>query len=186
MRQQYVVLNNYLKQPFIDYVESCFANRPQLPGCDAWDKKDNVRLSELNEESKNCYVKTIMQQHSGFNRIQNELLVIVNNNLMTLCVDIYQSLHSIQYAVYESGSMYKPHIDTTNDNTLWCKKLTAVALLSEPSEYDGGEFLLNNQPVLSGKGSIVIFPSHMVHSVTPIQSGTRKTLATWVIGPQWR
>lgn len=186
MRQPYVVINNYFKQPFLDFVERTFQPHAQLPGCDAWDKKNNTSLRTLNEDSKNCYVKVVSPHHGGFNRLQSELLLLVNNNITKFCIDIYQSLHSIQYGVYEKGSEYKGHIDTTPGDTLWSKKLTIVTLLSDDSEYSGGVFLLNNQPVISGKGSVVIFPSHMLHSVTPIESGTRKTLAAWVLGPQWR
>ena len=186
MRQPYVVVNNYFKQPFIDFVENIFEKHPELPGCDAWDKKDGKLLSELNEQSMNCHVKVVHPIHGGYNRIQNEIMLLVNNNITKLCIDIYQSLHSIQYGVYKQGSKYKPHTDTTPQETLWSKKLTVVILLSDDSDYVGGKFLLNNNPVLAGKGSAVIFPSHMTHSVTPIESGTRKTLSTWVVGPQWR
>jgi PKHD-type hydroxylase len=36
------------------------------------------------------------------------------------------------------------------------------------------------------RGTLVAFPSYLLHRVTPITSGTRKSLVAWVSGPVFR
>ena len=36
------------------------------------------------------------------------------------------------------------------------------------------------------KGSVIVFPSFHRHRVTPVTSGIRHSLVTWVEGPHWR
>jgi len=41
--------------------------------------------------------------------------------------------------------------------------------------------------VASGpRGALIAFPSYVLHRVTPIESGTAKSLVIWVNGPQFR
>jgi PKHD-type hydroxylase len=36
------------------------------------------------------------------------------------------------------------------------------------------------------KGSMLLFPSFLLHKVCPVTWGIRKTLTTWVLGPKLR
>ena len=36
------------------------------------------------------------------------------------------------------------------------------------------------------RGTLVAFPSYVMHRVTPVTSGTRKSLVAWVAGPKFR
>ena len=72
-----------------------------------------------------------------------------------------------------------------------CRKLSFSLILSDPSEYEGGQFQImsyNNKmyEVPQEKGNLIIFDSQAVHRVRPIKSGVRKSLVGWVIGPRWR
>jgi PKHD-type hydroxylase len=63
--------------------------------------------------------------------------------------------------------------------------------LSDPSDYEGGRFEFDNTlPQLPDeafkKGSVIVFPSFHKHRVTPVTSGIRHSLVTWVEGPHWR
>jgi PKHD-type hydroxylase len=63
-------------------------------------------------------------------------------------------------------------------------------MLSDPEEYEGGELLLKTSafPIktLNKKGTIIFFPSYVLHEVTPVTKGTRKTLVGWVLGPNFK
>lgn len=81
---------------------------------------------------------------------------------------------------------YVKHIDGgINSN----RKLTFSIQLSDPTEYDGGELLLweSHEPMIvpKKKGMIVFFPSSMLHEVTPVSRGVRRSLVGWVHGPHW-
>jgi predicted 2-oxoglutarate/Fe(II)-dependent dioxygenase YbiX len=36
------------------------------------------------------------------------------------------------------------------------------------------------------RGTVIAFPSYVLHRVTPIESGVRKALVVWVAGPEFR
>ena len=81
------------------------------------------------------------------------------------------------YDESEQG-MYGWHIDMGSDCRAPCRKLSLVLQLSDPKEYEGGNLEL--QPL------IVAFPSWTLHQVTPVISGSRQTLVSWINGPQFK
>jgi PKHD-type hydroxylase len=36
------------------------------------------------------------------------------------------------------------------------------------------------------RGTVIAFPSYVLHRVTPITSGVRKALVVWAMGPKFR
>lgn len=105
----------------------------------------------------------------------------------------------IQYAEYEVGGHHDFHMDLAFDVPVtydyrineYFRKLTVVILLTQPDvDFTGGEFLINMSMertptyVPMVKGSVLLFPSYLLHKVNPVTSGLRKTLTTWVLGPK--
>lgn len=96
----------------------------------------------------------------------------------------------IQLAKYEKDHHYDWHedwgpLEIREDNMV--RKLSVVILLSDPSEFKGGEFQFKNPydtdiTVKMSKGSVLVFPSYITHRVTPIISGTRYSAANWILG----
>jgi hypothetical protein len=88
---------------------------------------------------------------------------------------------------YEAGDSYLEHMDGGPAST---RKLTAVALLTDPDEYMGGDLLLKPVPdsytIPRTQGTVVIFPFWMPHLVTPIHSGIRQTINLGYWGPPLR
>jgi PKHD-type hydroxylase len=70
------------------------------------------------------------------------------------------------------------------------RKLTVVVQLSDPADYAGGALELwpdsatHTAPAL--RGTATIFPSFMLHRVTPVTEGTRWSLTLWAHGPSFR
>jgi PKHD-type hydroxylase len=94
----------------------------------------------------------------------------------------------IQYTVYDEASKghYGWHMDIGSINSR--RKLSVVVQLSDPSEYEGGELQIqsdNTMPITleKEKGTVLIFPSYLLHRVTPVTKGTRRSLVLWVEGP---
>ena len=98
------------------------------------------------------------------------------------------SAKSLQYTVYtaENQGKYDWHLDV-GKNDISRRKLSAVVLLSDPSEFDGGELQImtskDPKTVPLKRGSIVFFPSFLLHRVTPVTRGERRSLVFWVEGP---
>ena len=63
--------------------------------------------------------------------------------------------------------------------------LSATLQLSDPANYTGGELLVGtgsaHRPAAE-RGTLVVFPSYVVHTVRPVRSGTRFSLVIWFDG----
>jgi PKHD-type hydroxylase len=103
--------------------------------------------------------------------------------------DIYGFHDSLQYTTYYGGGgHYDWHTDV--GPMMANRKVSIVLQLTNPDEYEGGNLQLNG-----GEGiveapkdfnTMIIFPSFMLHRVTPVIKGTRKSLVTWLAGPNFR
>lgn len=97
---------------------------------------------------------------------------------------------SFQYTTYTSDNdHYTWHIDKGITNSM-PRKLSLVVQLSDPSEYEGGdlEIQTGSEPLKlpKAKGLVIAFPSWILHRVTPVTAGTRRSLVVWVGGPAFR
>jgi PKHD-type hydroxylase len=74
---------------------------------------------------------------------------------------------------------------------MYDRKISIIIQLTDPSEYEGGEFEMDyqyeqpNKEDLKKKGTIIVFPSFIPHRVTELTKGTRKSLVAWVEGPKF-
>lgn len=105
--------------------------------------------------------------------------------------DLFGFVEDLQYTVYrEGGGHYDWHLDRGVEGSMAPRKLSMVLQLSDPSEYEGGdlELFVAQEPVKLEKrqGLVVAFPSFVLHRVTPVTSGTRRTLVVWLSGPKFR
>jgi PKHD-type hydroxylase len=70
------------------------------------------------------------------------------------------------------------------------RKLSIAVQLTDPSEYEGGNLQVKTssepQNVRKQRGLITIFPSYVLHQVTPVTQGSRQSLVAWVSGPAFR
>jgi PKHD-type hydroxylase len=103
--------------------------------------------------------------------------------------DIYGYHDSLQYTTYYGGGgHYDWHTDV--GPMMANRKVSVVLQLTKPDEYEGGNLQLNggNGVIEAPKdfNTMIIFPSFMLHRVTPVITGTRKSLVTWLAGPNLR
>ena len=100
-------------------------------------------------------------------------------------------LTALQYTVYNGNdySNYQKHLDVGRQFPN--RKLSFSVQLSDDAEYTGGDLrfhYIKNQPEVAPreKGTVVFFPSWIVHDVTPVTQGTRRSLVGWVNGPNFK
>ena len=113
--------------------------------------------------------------------------------------DLISSLEAIQYTEYYASE--KGHYDWHQDigvGELPSKRKVSITIqLSGADEYEGGDLLIctgsngtgeldNNLVMPRGKGVGVLFPSYMMHRVTPVTRGVRRSLVLWVGGAHYR
>jgi PKHD-type hydroxylase len=99
----------------------------------------------------------------------------------------------IQYTEYYGTDKghYDWHMDIGSQGFMPSRKLSVTVQLSGPDEYDGGDlqFWTGGQYPISGpkgKGNVVIFPSFLLHRVTPVVTGTRKSFVLWLGGGHYK
>lgn len=95
-----------------------------------------------------------------------------------------EKIDYLEYYAGEESGKYDAHIDGgINSN----RKLSFSVLLSDPSEYDGGDLIIyegkNPMIVPKRQGMITFFPSNVLHEVTPVTRGVRRSIVSWVHGP---
>lgn len=95
----------------------------------------------------------------------------------------------LQLTRYSKGDFFEWHLDF-GAGGISARKLSMTIQLSDPDEYEGGDlqFMINDKIVTAPreKGTIIIFPSFIIHRVTPITRGTRQSIVGWVSGPPFR
>lgn len=114
-----------------------------------------------------------------------DLAAHVNQDHFLFDIDHIQAF---QYTVYRENQHYTWHADIANSWQKFERKISATIILSDPNEYEGGEFeLINGDPeksivVKGNKGDVIFFASWMPHRVRPVTSGVRKSLVAWIMG----
>ena len=142
-------------------------------------EKRNSNVNFLNLESKTGYLiqkiidhlDNISKEHYKFNLTHIE---------------------EVQYSNYQTNMFYDWHVDTGGFNKYEMKRnLSASVFLSKKNDYTGGdfEFLFPTDISLDSKltptkpyqeqGTLLVFPSMMIHRVTKILSGERCSLVFW-------
>ena len=112
---------------------------------------------------------------------------IANKEMWNFDIWDYQDL--LQFTkYYGDGGHYDWHVDLGPG--ISNRKLSCVLQLSSPEEYEGGVLQMNPGgniiEVPQGLGTICFFPSFLLHRVTPLTSGIRKSLVTWLCGANFR
>lgn len=102
------------------------------------------------------------------------------------------TISQIELLKYGVGNKYEMHQDVDWFGYPFQRKLTMIIQLSESDDYEGGDLVFQHDNTdevgnkIRDKGSIIIFPSMMHHSITPVTRGERLSLVTWIEGSAWR
>jgi PKHD-type hydroxylase len=113
--------------------------------------------------------------------------VILNLNEKFFKFDLTGIMEGFQFTEYKSPSgKHGKHVDRITGMQI--RKLSIVIQLTNPNEYEGGELKLydgiDEEAVIMNKeqGTLIAFPSYVMHQVTPLTKGKRNSLVTWVTG----
>ena len=115
--------------------------------------------------------------------------ITLNLNERFLKFDLFGLNEGFQFTNYEAPSgKYGKHIDRAVGTSV--RKLSISIQLTDPEEYEGGELYLydDDKGTLMDKtqGTLIIFPSYVLHEVMPVTKGERNSLVTWVTGKQFK
>jgi PKHD-type hydroxylase len=96
-----------------------------------------------------------------------------------------------QFTKYKPpGGKYGRHTDRCFNIEI--RKLSISIQLTDPKKYEGGDLKLYNggeedaSLMDKSQGTLIIFPSFIMHEVMPVTKGHRNSLVTWVTGPSFK
>lgn len=193
MNQFWQYWHSYFKPADCDRIIELAKTLPEVDGqighgSDNFVKDGNVRRSKL---------RWIPRFDSRFNDLFSHMENVFHiTNKEAFGFDLHR-FHEVQFTEYNANDAghYTWHHDTT-----WCdrrpirRKVSMVIQLSDPADYDGGNFELSTDDCpqtpdpkqLVDRGTIIVFPSFLRHRVTPVTRGVRYSLVTWMEGPYFR
>jgi len=88
------------------------------------------------------------------------------------------------FARYDEGSHYQAqHMDCQSGGENQ-RKISFTLMLN--TDYQGGDFGTQYEQVVKHPGRLLVFPSYLLHSVTPVTKGTRYVIYGFLSGPHWR
>lgn len=173
--------------------------------------KTPQEIASLPKAEKDRYYNTLNKKrnsnvcfldHPYIFRYILPLIKIANKNSWNIDFD---SSEICQYTEYGKEQFYNWHQDTgvipVNNEE---RKISCSLLLNDASEYDGGDLQFswldpetdknepqvkmdsNNARNLRSKGTLIVFPSNLIHRVTPITRGVRKSIVIWWKGKPFK
>ena len=162
--------------------------------------KKDLNKAFINDRNGTQIKNLIRETNVNFFRNGSSVDIILEkviDSIGRIALDHYgvpiTAIESIQYAEYETGMFYDWHTDSGFGLKQPRKRdISASLILNDKSEYTGGSL----QMILAGniskdnivtpkdvenqeKGTLIVFPSLMIHRVTPVFSGVRKSLVLW-------
>jgi PKHD-type hydroxylase len=118
-----------------------------------------------------------------FERLR-EPLVAANARFLHLALSGFTE--PLQLAAYGPAQHYNWHTDV-GPGTFRTRKLSFVVQLSDPADYEGGalEIATDSRPkaMARDQGALIMFPAYVMHRVTPVTRGLRRSLVGWIGGP---
>lgn len=143
----------------------------------------------INPDIRRSKVKFLGGLFDFWDIYKDVLSVIKNVNDEFFKFDLI-SIQPPQLTEYDSTYQgeYKPHVDSNpvQDGNL-IRKLSMSVQITPKEDYTGGllEFPHSNdykkEDTLE-QGTAILFPSYVLHGVTPVTSGKRKSLVVWACG----
>jgi len=115
--------------------------------------------------------------------------IVLNLNDRFFQFDLHGLNEGLQFTNYKAPSdKYGKHIDRSLNMII--RKLSLSIQLTNSKEYEGGELFLyedeKGTEMKKEQGTLVLFPSYMLHEVKPVTKGERNSLVAWVTGKQFK
>jgi PKHD-type hydroxylase len=132
---------------------------------------------------------------------QNEEFDWIYQRLMTMAQEANENTWKFNLLSAPELIQYTEYYDHANGHYTWHqdigpgilskRKVSITVQLSESTEYEGGDLEIwgGGEHLMKperGRGNVILFPSYMMHRVTPITKGTRTSFVLWVGGDHYR
>lgn len=155
-------------------------------GIDSSENKPDIRASKIAWMNLN-------ENNAGLWDVVSKVVAEVNSQFFQF--DLTGMYEPMQLTCYTAGLERQEHYTWHTDMSMMDRhvprKLSMTLLLSDPSEFEGGDFEIKTDSdvpvtVEQKRGRAWFFPSWALHRVTPVTKGVRKSLVLWVGGPPFK
>ncbi len=151
------------------------------------DWKDGVSPSLAYQEKIKRNLEIAMGVNEQADAEMNEIIDNLMRCQFFLARTIPKHLGRPRFNLYREGGEYKKHADSAfmGQNPEIRTDLSITIFLSDPDTYEGGELVLEfaSGAIMSlkePKGTMVFYPSGVMHHVNPVTSGERFAFIAWV------
>lgn len=177
--------NNALLKEECDKIIS-FANKKKLEEATILSKNKNKEYMKKIRDSHITWLYPCEELHPIYLKIAN---ITFNLNKSYFNFDLSGFAEGFQFTNYKApAGKYGKHIDRGLNTVI--RKLSIVIQLTDPKKYEGGDLCLyvGDEAITVPKeqGKLVVFPSFVLHEVTPVTKGERNSLVAWLTGPQFK
>lgn len=147
------------------------------------------QINQSIRESRLVWLANTAEWSWVFDRMRD---MIIEANSALWRFDLVSGNEYIQYTEYEAinNGHYDWHMDIGAGQAC-LRKISMTIQLSDPEEYSGGDLEIwqGGTSIIRAhkhKGFTIVFPSYLMHRVTPVTSGIRRSLVIWVGGSPLR
>lgn len=157
-------------------------------------QKEKAHIGEHNklivDESIRKVEKILLPTYRGVGAVLTAIGLNANAQRWKFDVNDANQCEFLHYP--SGGGRYKGHLDTflsnTPKNLTDCRKLTILTFLND--DFKGGKFFLQTgsekfYPPQS-TGTVLVFPSFLLHGVEDVEEGDRYSVVCWLVGPWFK
>ncbi len=129
------------------------------------------------------------QDHPAAREIGDLILTALQRHPLFMSAALPLRVFPPLFNRYEGGQSFGSHVDNAirqvaGTNLRLRTDLSATVFLADPSEYDGGELLVEDtygvHPVKLPAGHMVLYPATSLHHVRPVTRGARIASFFWI------
>jgi PKHD-type hydroxylase len=159
------------------------------PGC-VRVAENEAALQTSVRETNVAWLGAQPELHQIWSKFANVFAEVNRRNFHYDLTGFYEPMQIGVYTADKKGH-YDWHTDASSMDTGAPRKLSMALLLSDSSEFEGGEFQVKAstdeaRTLETKRGRAWFFPSYMLHRVKPVTKGTRRSLVIWAGGPAFR
>ena len=143
---------------------------------------DDIRITDV------AWIERAPQIAWLYQRLED---IVLRLNAEFFRYELFGLAENLQYTVYHGaeGGHFDWHKDHGNVQEE-PRKISLSLQLSQGDAYEGCDLQLQSaghiQTAPRTRGTLIAFPSYVLHRVTPIRTGARKSLVMWAAGPEFR
>lgn len=190
----YVCADNYFTEEELDQIEFLSKLKQLKKSTIVSDATGTIEDDSPIRISSNSFHEVTYENAWFFEKLNNAIESI-NDSVYGFDLYGYKDYQYTEYYGDEKGK-YGVHMDLIMTDAkpadlLDTRKLSMSLVLSEPEkDFTGGDFVIHQGSssikVEARRGTMIFFPSFILHEVTPVLSGVRKSIVLWVEGPKFK